>query len=919
MAIKTKRRARFRRATSGTQNLTMLIYNILREQIASRKSAIMAAFNANMSSKSYDSTYGGQPVDRQAVEAFYAEMISTYPPGTTERDKLMAELAEFRNDSMKAEMNAYADAYENGTVAFGEQIDLNAYLSFLREAKSLTTNESDRIMYTKEEFIATFNDVNMDLKAKGASAAKFVRFYERELKRAEEMGLTKDMTAYRSIQGYLAAARKQSAAEFKSQALQDAVDFVSKNIGKIGSSLNLAMGAAVQKGVLDQATYLSMGTDGMTLTNNFLKLDLAMQARILIAGQEAGIQLNGEILTSNAMVDALEDVRERVKTLATSKGVDSGTRDRMTSLLDEIDQQITGPMGLMNDVEKADRASLDLIIDNEKMFGNPVANTDAYARHADRIEALASGDLMGQALKDILRGKVPGGGEEFLDASGNKKTELWQLNDSEVSRLVDTYTGTALFWTNASVDPKELITNAVSDYKSKHAVETGSGFLVMTRNESGTPEIQVSATPITGGIPTLASDTLSDKTVASVVASQVKQPVVNSNGDTIGHKFFEIDVNRNPVDKFITIDGYTMDMDRFELYLNDVGVPVSVDGNGQVVVGSIDPFVGDSSRISEDPIYGADLSSRPFTGIAKGPGYSQALVDVSKSIANTVIGSGSGSIFSVDPATGRVTVIDSDRARELTQFDARTLEVLLNTPEETATETTVNGQVLQKPTQAQQIIGTAMFRYQEGVDSRALLGQPNDPAQLLALRTAGSQAAARVEDTLRRQERIEIYGRSPYLNSPMPRGFAPGISELGLSPADAARLAELEGAGPASQRFQEVYQPELTRQRVLAEMQASPAMPPGVKSGSGMPTSDYFFRYSSPKYDAMLTQSTYLSDGGVPITGGGVSLSPPKSPTFTPAQVNQSLIDFRAQERVGVGVKPMSISTAPKTASGGGI
>ena len=163
MAINTKRRARFRRATSGTQNLTTLIYNILREQIASRKAAIIAAFNANMSTKTYDSTYGGQPVDRQAVEAFYAEMIGTYPPGTTERDKLMAELAEFRNDAVKAEMNAYADAYENGTRAFGEQIDLKGYLSFLREAKSLTTNESDKIMFIKEEFLVTFNDVNMDL------------------------------------------------------------------------------------------------------------------------------------------------------------------------------------------------------------------------------------------------------------------------------------------------------------------------------------------------------------------------------------------------------------------------------------------------------------------------------------------------------------------------------------------------------------------------------------------------------------------------------------------------------------------------------------------------------------------------------------------------------------------------------------
>jgi len=916
MAINTRRRARFRRATSGTQNLTSLIYNILKEQIAAKKAAIMAAFNANMATKTYDSTYGGQPVDRQAVEAFYAEMIGTYPPGTTERDRLTAELAEFRNDAVKAEMNAYADAYENGTRAFGEQIDLNGYLSFLREAKSVTTNESDKIMFIKEEFLVTFNDVNMDLKAKGASSAKFARFYERELARAVEMGLTKDMTAYRTIQGYLAAARKQANAEGRTQLLQDAVDFVSKNVGKIGSALSQAMGAAVQKGVLDQATYLSMGTDGMTLTSNFLKLDLAMQARILKAGQDAGIQLNGEVLSSNAMVDALDDVRERVKTLATSKGVDSGTKDRMTSLLDEIDQQITGPMGLMNDVEKADRASLDLVIDNEKMFGNPVANTEAYARHADRIDALSSGDLMGQALKDILRGKVPGGGDGFLDASGNKKTELWQLNDAEVSRLIDTYTGTAFVWTNGSIDPKQLISSAAADYKAKHAVETGSGFLVLTRNDQGTPEIQVSNTPVTGGIPTLSSNTLSDKSVASVSAPQVKEPVLNSAGTVIGYKFFEIDVNGNPVDKFMTTDNFVMDMDRYELYLNDISTPISTDGNGQIVVGSEDPFVGDSSRIRSDPVYGSDLSEKPFSGIAKGPGYRAALVDVSKSVASTLIGTGNGSVFSVDPATGYVRVIDSDRAREIIGYDKRTIELLLNTPDEEYKGSEAVA------TAAQQIVGTAMFRYQEGIENRASAGSVPDQAKLFALRAAGSQAAAKAEEALRKRERDAISARSPFFGPGA--GSGGGLTNLNLAQlvADQARLKAMETPGPATQRFRDVYEKPLSSASAdAAGFNALRAMnPAAILFGNTQEAKkeDFFFRYTNIGGDAGATSGgVTVGTSGVALSGGGVTIRPPKSPTFTPAQVQQSLVDFRAGERVGSGVSSAPVSISPSTTTNG--
>jgi hypothetical protein len=89
-------------------------------------------------------------------------------------------------------------------------------------------------------------------------------------------------------------------------------------------------------------------------------------------------------------------------------------------------------------------------------------------------------------------------------------------------------------------------------------------------------------------------------------------------------------------------------------------------------------------------------------------------------------------------------------------------------------------------------------------------------------------------------------------------------------------------------------------------------MPPGVKGESALPTSDYFFRYSNPE-SGISVQSTFPTGGGVSLTGGGVSMTLPKSTTFTPAQVNQSLVDFRAGERVGVGISPSSISTSTTT------
>ncbi len=193
MAIRigNRRRARFRRATSGNQDLTLLIYNLVKEQNAARKAALFAAFDANMASRSYDADYGGQPVDRAAVEAWYAQAIAAFPAGTTERDRLQAELIEFRTDAINKELSAYADAYKNGTYAFGRKINLNEYVRFLRDAEGLAPDAETKMKYTVERFIVEFNDVQDDLISKGASASTLLGFYRRQLNKADEMGITK--------------------------------------------------------------------------------------------------------------------------------------------------------------------------------------------------------------------------------------------------------------------------------------------------------------------------------------------------------------------------------------------------------------------------------------------------------------------------------------------------------------------------------------------------------------------------------------------------------------------------------------------------------------------------------------------------------------------------------------------------------
>jgi len=860
----------------------------LKEQQAARKSAILAAFNANMETKTYDSTYGGQPVDRNAVEAFYNEMISAYPPGTVERDKLMAELAEFRNSALKAEMAAYSEAYQDGTFAFGEQITMNKYLAFLRDAKSMTNSPADKILYTKEEFLVGFNDVNMDLKAKGASASKFVSFYQRELKRAEEMGLTKDMQAYRTIQGYLRDAMKQAAVDGRNQMYGDAVDFVSKRVGVIGNALDDALAVAVNKGVLDYATRLSLGTDTMTLTQNFFKLQPDVQARILIAGREAGVLIGGDPLTSTAIVEGLRDLREKVKVLATGKGVDSATRDRMTSLLDQIDEKLAGPAGMISDVEKADRSYTDLVIDSAKMFGNPVANADAYARHADRLDRIDTGDIVGQAMKDILRGFIPEGGKDF----GGKRF-LYELNtQQEIDMLVDKYSSSMF---TGDMAPADFIRSVVNDYKVQDDVRNRRSHLAFVINDAGDPEVTVSDGPVTGGVPTFLSAKASDGTTISMVANQPSMPVMNAAGQVVGQKVFFIDDKTGRQDFFVTNDQQMIPMDRMELYLDNLGIGVSTNNNGETTITTTDAIKLLGEQIKTDPVYGKYVSQ--YRGIAVGPGGAQAITDIAKTVVNNLTQTGTvPAVFGKD-ALGNLTVLDEDAAFAITGMNASGLNALLNTN-------------IARPLRDR--IDTMVEAARRGVDGGALAGQAPEtfktPTGETSLTPTPEQAQARTESGYIASQRMfeqDLQRRRAAENikplmDPSNVFYAAGVGPFGLG-------GVLNQPLPGEQQFKFAPEAEAakTRQRLAEEMKFSPYVSQANPAFAPLDTS-YAFRYVGGNLTpGGVTSKTPDTTAGVKLTTGG-GFANPKIPQFTPTQISQSLVDFRAGERASLNISSTS-------------
>jgi hypothetical protein len=751
-----------------------------------------------MGSRSYSATFGGQPVTRSVVEAYYTELMNAYPEGSVERDNLRAELIDFRNKSIKKEINAYSEAYKEGTNAFGKKIDLNEYLSYLRDAKSATSSEDDKNTYNLEEFLVTFNDVHDDMKASSASAGSLASFYRRELTRAVEMGITEDSDSYRTIQQYLASAAKTSAAEGRQAAAQAASDSVSERMSVAGNAIASALRAAVNTGKIlaqDAAALIGDGT-GNGLVARFASLDLSLKQRILLEGEKAGVKINGENFTAETFVSYIDDTRSFLKTLIASGNVDATSKSSYRSLLGAFDAEISGPVGLMTDLEAATNSALDLVIDNENGLGNPVINTEAYKNHAKVIAGSGASAVAGQAMIDILNGMVPD-----PEAFGGK-TELSQLTPEESRRLVESYTGNAYIATGGMQDPAAFIDMVVSDYRSTYKLNNGEAYATATIDENGSPVIKITDEPAGGNTPFIYSVKLSNGQVVPVVGRQTTQDVLAVDGSPLGKVVFDIDANGQVNKSFITMDNFKMDYDTFQRWLGTKGVRLATDANGNIQA-NINPepqltLLFQGSEIKKDQVYGSAVSTTEWNGIAEGQNADAARRILGKRIADNLVSGVPGSI-TVDQATGNLIVADPEAALRDYGINAQDLETVINanTP-----GSDYNG--------VKTAIGDALFRVSERQSlTPAPLKEGEKSPEMI-----GIEAAAQLEAKRRREENAArlLNGRDSFdpitaIQALLGIGAGKGPRELQLEQmrADAARAeAERRAAEVAAQQERQI-------------------------------------------------------------------------------------------------------------------
>jgi hypothetical protein len=873
MAIRARRRARFRRATSGTQNLTLLIYNILKEQQAAQKSAILAAFEANMDSASYDATYGDQAVDRAAVEAWYAAAMAAYPEGTTERDRLRAELIQFRANAIATEMNVYQKAYENGTYAFGQKIGLEEYLGFLREAKALSPDNATRMKYTVEEFITKFNDRHDDLKAEDASAGTLLRFYRRQLAVAEEMGITKDSGHYRTIQKYIVSAQKAAAAEAKRSMLDKAQKVLVRRAGKLSAAIEDSVNAAVREGRLGaQDAAKLLNGDALNTVAAFSGLDLALQNTILTAGARAGVTIGDSAISGRAWYTFITDTSDELKALISDPTLSIGIRSSLKSMLDNWNDSVERNAGLIDDVGDAYNSGYDMIGDNLAGYGSPIVNVEGYQRHAAKIAESGARDVSGDAILSIMNGFVPDP-NEF-----GGKTELWQLTAEEQRILTERYTGETFLGMN----PVDAINSIVNDYKVKNQVESGQSYLAITVAENGDPVVDVVPTRIANGVPFFYTSKMSDGRTVSSIVQQQKVPVLSKDGATLGNIVFDVGDGGVMSQKFITLDNVSLDLDDMENYMASKGYVIAgsmTDGFQVTMMDDTNAVVNSAplmaSSIATDTSWGSIVPKTnngdliTWDGTTGNVGKAEAIKERANLIANSMsLLNGATNVVDMDQATGELIIKDEKALIELTGgMDAYSFKAMMNQG--------VGNQI-------KEIIASNLFRRMQGAEGRAQMGQITEE-DLARYRMQGAQA--RVDYETKRRDTAQNSALAPFKVAANILPGGAGLLQLGQA------AYNFLNPGP------EVTAAKNELTRVRTPESAISKMSPAFAGTSVSPQSDYFFRYAGGIDNAPSPLSK------APTFDNGSLGKPPAArtttfePKFTAQEIEQSLIDFRAGER----------------------
>ena len=239
------RQGRFGRPTQGTQNLSSLIYMLLKEERTDQENTMLRAYSNNMQGGTMRNTFSsGGSTNAATAGSVYAWYVSQANLAKAQGDNagytsLLQKAEDFRLQSLRDQETILNNAYQNGTsidkALFGASGigtlsvgDYEALLGYIAQQPGMTEADISRINRTifGASYESTAADMVRQYNEKKVQAKTLVEFYDKELLRADGVGVPRDSQRYQQILD----ARSRAVAAQKADLAQSRYDYTAKQI-----------------------------------------------------------------------------------------------------------------------------------------------------------------------------------------------------------------------------------------------------------------------------------------------------------------------------------------------------------------------------------------------------------------------------------------------------------------------------------------------------------------------------------------------------------------------------------------------------------------------------------------------------------------------------------------------------------------
>ena len=328
------RRGRFGR--SGTsQNLTMLVYQLMKQQMQDELESILTSYKTNMEAGMYKSQFNGQNVDGEFVIQYYEQMLAGFPPGSTEYETVNSKLEQFRqqyqqdvenlvinsmNNGSKIDFGLLGSGFQNKGIAEVELVDVRSWAEDRIQQLIADGNTTQADKLGGAVYIAGFkveHDNKVAMVDKGEmSYSAYAKWLKGQMGSALDSGLTQSSEAYREIMKLHANAVKQAKVEGEANAEKSVVNQmieINKPVENASRLLiesylkgdNPVMAQAIYDSIAKTGTYYGALEDLAALRQEG---DQSFNAIMSGSGVEGAAEIFAEAIADK--ISALRDLRK---------------------------------------------------------------------------------------------------------------------------------------------------------------------------------------------------------------------------------------------------------------------------------------------------------------------------------------------------------------------------------------------------------------------------------------------------------------------------------------------------------------------------------------------------------------------------------------------------------------------------------